>query len=304
MAQAVTDNFNPPTSHVFVRAALAMLLLWIAFPPVGLSMSGWIAVMPLVSLVVEKGSLRRADYGKIWFAGLLYWLATLYFIPIPHPALWLGWIALSMYLACYFPFFVLSGRTMIGRFRIPVFVAVPVAWVGLELLRAHVFTGFGLVFLSHTQYQNPLLIQISDLSGAYTLSFAMTVFAAAAHQFFFARTDSRRPYWSQLVPAFAALAVVIGYGQFTWNQQSTDEDNPLVVALIQGSIDTVLTADKEQAEAIHRKKNGTVSATYSGSSADVERHSAGNLARKRLALSRSAPRDGQVQNAAGRRTGV
>ena len=139
-------------TYVFVRGAVGMLLLWLSFPPIGLHWLAWLALLPLVSLVVEPRRLMRGHYWRIWLAGLFYWLGTFYFIPIPHPLLWFGWIAISLYLACYLPFFVLAARTLVWRFEIPGIVAIPIAWTGWELARSYLFTGMPLVCLSHTQY--------------------------------------------------------------------------------------------------------------------------------------------------------
>ncbi len=243
-----------PANRVFTRAALSMLLLWSAFPPAGLAAIGWVALLPIIHLINDPHNLRLRDYGKIWAVGCLYWLVTFYFIPIPHPALWLGWIAISIYLACYLPFFVVASRTMIQKYRVPLVVAVPVAWVGLELIRSHLLTGMGLVNLSHTQYRYPLLIQISDLGGAYTLSFAMACFAAALSHWISRVRQPNHNAWQYLLLAATILLAVSGYGLWQLRREVQSSGDPLVVALIQGSINTVLTADPELAQEMQQRK--------------------------------------------------
>ena len=56
---------------------------------------------------------------------------------------------------------------------------MPTIWVGLEFVRAHLMTGFSWYYLGHTQYRFIELIQISDLVGAYGVSFVVAASAAA-----------------------------------------------------------------------------------------------------------------------------
>ncbi len=241
--------------YVFVRAAAAMLLLWLAFPPTGFSALGWVALAPLVSLIVDRNLLNRGSYGRIWFVGLLYWLGTFYFIPIPHPLLWFGWLAVSLYLACYLPVFVLSARTMIHGSGIPAVLSIPIAWVGLELIRSYLFTGMGLVCLSHTQYQHPVFIQVSDISGAYTLSFAMMVFVTALYQAVFRFPSIRRFSWVHLLIAAGIFAAVYGYGKYQLERDFSRSEVPLNVALIQGSIDATFPSTEKDFRQAYLKQS-------------------------------------------------
>jgi len=69
-------------------------------------------------------------------AGALYWLT------LPHWATVFGLLALSFYLAFYMPAFVGLARVAVYRWRMPVIFGAPVIWVGLELLRSYLLTGF------------------------------------------------------------------------------------------------------------------------------------------------------------------
>ena len=233
-----------------------MLLLWLSFPPIGFAWMAWFALLPLVSVVVEPRRLMRGHYWAIWFAGLFYWLGTFYFIPIPHPLLWFGWLVISLYLACYLPFFVLSARNLIWRFRIPGLIAIPIAWTGWELARCYLFTGMPLVCLSHTQYLSPTVIQICDLSGSYTLTFAISLFTTALYLTFMRRNRLARPAVFPLLVMLAVVGCVAGYGLFQIGQDNRRAEKPLIVALIQGSIDTVFPATKEEAEELFKEKTG------------------------------------------------
>ena len=77
-----------------------------------------------------------------------------------------------------FPLFVGLSRVAVHRMGVPVIVAAPVVWTGLELARAHVLTGMTMASLGHTQYRWIEVIQISDLAGAFGVSF-LVMFVAA-----------------------------------------------------------------------------------------------------------------------------
>ena len=161
---------------VFMQAFGAYVLLWFSFPPVAWATLAWVALVPLIGLVLLP-ELPGRPYWKLYAAGLLYWLATFYFVPIPHPALWAGWAAVSMYMAVYTPLTIAACRTMVHRWKVPPAIAVPVVWVGVEWIRCHFATGMGMVCLSHSQAKFPALIQFASIGGAYAVTFVMVLFS-------------------------------------------------------------------------------------------------------------------------------
>ena len=120
----------------------------------------------MIWLIESKTLAGRRPYRQLFLAGLLFWLSVFYFIPIPHPALWLGWLTVSAYMAIYTPLSVGFARSLVHRFQIPSVIAIPVVWTGIEWFRSNFATGMAMVCLSHTQYRTPLLIQVADISGA------------------------------------------------------------------------------------------------------------------------------------------
>ena len=188
-------------------ALAGSLLMWAAQPPLALGWLGWIAPVPWLALVREETLVGRRPYRSLWFAALAFWMASLHWLRLPHPAVYLGWIALSAYLAVYLPLFVGLSRVAVHRLRIPLWFAAPVVWTGLELARAHVMTGFMMASLAHTQYRWPLVIQISDLGGEYAVDFVMMTVAAAIAAVLF---PPRQP--SALLPAIVLLGVTMIYG--------------------------------------------------------------------------------------------
>jgi apolipoprotein N-acyltransferase len=201
-----------------VIALVGSLLMWAAQPPLALDWLGWIAPVPWIALVRQQGLKGRRPYGKLWFAALVFWLAALHWLRLPHPAVYLGWFALSAYLAVYLPLFVGLSRVAVHKLRVPLWLAAPVVWTGLELARAHVMTGFMMGSLAHTQAKFPIVIQFADLCGEYGVDFVMILVAAALVDFGFRIAEcglKRRSPARMLAPLFIAAAVlasVLVYG--------------------------------------------------------------------------------------------
>ena len=242
----------PRLSYWSPTLALGMsgaILLWAAFPPLDLPWLAWLALVPWLWLIRLAELPGRRPYLVLFGAGFVHWLAMLYGIRMAHPALNAGWIALAAYLAVYLPAFVGLTRVAVHRLKVSLVVAAPVVWVGLELLRGHLITGMSLGLLAHTQAEIPLLIQISDVAGGYTLSFVVMLVAACLAQIFprgagilpaISSTSHWRKlsYWP-LLPAAAALAGTIAYGSWRLNQSLPGSARPAIsVAMIQGSLDT------------------------------------------------------------------
>src|SRR4051794_10630007 len=154
-------------------------LLWASLPPLALGWLGWIAPIPWLLLVRTRELPGRRPYRALYVAGVAFWLASIYWLCLPHPILSLGWLALSAYLAVYLPLFIILSRVAVHRCSIPLWLAAPIVWTGLELARAHMLTGFLMASLAHTQVNWTMLIQISDMFGEYGVDFVVMLVAAS-----------------------------------------------------------------------------------------------------------------------------
>jgi len=226
----------------FSQSMASCVLLWAALPPLQLGFLAWLAPIPWVRLIERPALEGKRPYLALWLSGFLFWLAAVYWLTLPHWATAFGWLALSFYLAFYTPLFVGLSRIAVHQWRVSPVVAAPVVWTGLELARAHVLGGFLMAALGHTQYRWLSLIQVNDLAGAYAVSFVVMLVAACLARCL-PNGDRKASYWP-LAPALAAVALVIGYGQFRLAEETT-RPGPQV-ALIQGNIETKIKADPNQ----------------------------------------------------------
>ena len=251
---------------------LAGLILWAAFPPFNLWPIAWLGPLPWVYLILRPQAMTRWAYFGIWVGGLVHWLLMLQGIRLAHIGLYFGWVLLAAYLALYLPLFVGLCRVAVHRLRISAVLAAPVVWVGLELARGHIVTGFSAGLLSHTQTDWPALLQIADVFGAYGVSFVMMLVTAAVGQTLFAGrllVGAKPPstaekgrshehdlatmfgplakYWTPLVAALVLVGTLAyGYFRLVENHPGKESDS-LTVALIQGSRDVHVDMTSEDA---------------------------------------------------------
>ena len=139
-------------------------LLLLTYPDFNLTFFAWIAFVPLFFSLEDK-SLRYRFFigyifGVIFFSGILYWLVN---VTIPGAIVLILLLAISpsIFTSFYNP----------GMPQLLHIIAVPSIWVFTEFLRSHLLSGFPWALLGYSQSYNPVLIQISDITGAYGVSF-------------------------------------------------------------------------------------------------------------------------------------
>ncbi len=243
----MSQTSQPWYRSTFAFAAASAVLIWVALPPCNVWLLAWIGPVGLVLLIRRKGLGGQRPYRALWSAGFLFWLAAMHWLRLPHWATSFGWVALAFYLGFYFPVFVGLGRVAVHRLRIPVILAAPVIWTGLELARAHLLTGIRMASLGHTQYRWIELIQLSDLVGAYGVDFVIILVAACLARML--PCDDQPPAVWPLAPAVVLLAAAILYGHFRIRRDDSvpgAQPDRIRVALIQGSIDTEMKSDPQQ----------------------------------------------------------
>ncbi len=251
------------------RAALLVSLLsavtlWASFTPLDWAPLAWVALVPLMLLVrIEQPTSRM--YRAVYAGGLVLNLLALQWMRLGHWTMYGAWVALALYLALAFPLFVGLSRVAVHRLRIPLVLATPMVWVGLEYLRAHVMTGFSWYYLGHTQYRWVEMIQISDLVGAYGVSFVVAMTSAALAGLLPQRVLARlgllpgtvvvelgwrisRQQWAGLAASLVVFSGVLAYG-FIRRDQAEFQPGPRV-ALIQGNFTASVKHDPAQESVI------------------------------------------------------
>eukprot|EP00913_Durusdinium_trenchii_P023419 g21997.t1 len=264
IASARKSPVRAPMRGAWILGLLSAVLLWGAFTPLDWGPLAWLALVP-VCLLVRIPQRTRWMYSAMYVTSLLQCLLTHQWMRLGDRWMYPAWISLSLYLALYVPLFLAISRTAVLRFRIPAVVAVPTVWVAMEFARAHVLSGMAWYFLAHTQYRWLELIQISDVVGAYGVSFVIAMVAACLaglvpNSFLqrlrlmpgdvAAESVSRKKAVLSVAASLAVFAAVLGYG-YVRRSQADFRPGP-VVALIQGNLTTTLKQDPSESGRIFR----------------------------------------------------
>lgn len=212
-------------ARLWVMAVLSGILQVLPFPmagPVPLWRTAlcWIATFPLLWALTRDStaghalSLRQTTAlgylcGIVWYLGNCYWIyQTMYLYggldkPIAAGIL----ILFCLYLGLYHALF----GCLIGSFRRyfgvqGALLLSPFAWVAVELARARI-TGLPWDLLGIAQVDNPILIRLAPITGAYGLSFAI----AAVNALWLIRIQLRERRYTRLLLTVAGVAVIVLY---------------------------------------------------------------------------------------------
>jgi apolipoprotein N-acyltransferase len=162
---------------IYGPAVISGILLVLCYPTIDLFFIAWVALVPFL-LSLDNKSPKEAFLAGL-FLGIPYFFGTQYWIyhSINHyggipflvsiAIVFLLCIYLSLYTGIFALFFSLNMRT--SRFQIPFFA--PFLWVALEFIRSYLFSGFPWSSIGYTQYKFLHIIQISDITGIYGVSF-------------------------------------------------------------------------------------------------------------------------------------
>jgi apolipoprotein N-acyltransferase len=167
----LTDRLS---RHPVTAGLTAGILLWSAFPPVEWSWLAWVALVPLFWLVIQTGPRLRV-YLAAWIGGLAFWLLSVQWVRLLDPTAWLAWVTMALIFSLWWPGFLALTRLAVFRLKLPLMMAAPILWVGMEYIRAYILTGFPWYYLGHSQYRFLTLIQVADITSALGISFLIAL---------------------------------------------------------------------------------------------------------------------------------
>ena len=216
---------------------LFAVLLILAFPNPQISILVWIAFIPLF-FAIDNSSRRKSFTlfylaGIIFFGGILYWLTYV---------TKLGYTILIFYSALYFGVFGLLSNIFLARLRTSKlnflsFLLIPALWVSLEFIRGILFTGFPWGILGYTQYENPIIIQIADITGSYGVSFLIIMVNFVIYAYlskYFRKMLQFSALTFQLIMSAVVIAAVMLYGYYELARD--DIGTGLKLSIVQGNI--------------------------------------------------------------------
>jgi apolipoprotein N-acyltransferase len=222
---------------------LGLLCYYLALPPAEL------APLVLITPVCWAAAVQRPDpvrYRRIFFAAMLFWIASIWWIACPHPLIIAGLILLAAALSCILLLFFISARTAVHCFRVPLIIAVPVCWIGCEYIRCHLFGGFSFCAPEHAFYRFPcFLVPWAAVGGSMLVGGIIMLTGSCFVRFFSAKRRSEKL-------AAAVLILFFPLVSYDWYQDSFRKDSlhrtDAEIAALQGSSQIYLTDSPEQAE--------------------------------------------------------
>ncbi len=213
VALSVPPGWRSLAAH-FVPLILSAVMLALAFPMPGWWWLSYLALVPMVILALKSQRPRRLVWTS-WLVGVLWWLWMVRWI---IPITWPGYVCMALILGAYWPAALGTMRILDRAWRLPMTLALPLAWVSWELVRGHIIAGgFGWFTLAQSQApwrvgQSPWLIASAALFGELTVSFtvAMTngLIVDALTRPWFRPVTAGQTRWGLSLPVVLAVWVV------------------------------------------------------------------------------------------------
>ena len=250
---------------------LTGILLTLSFPKFNFSFLAWIALVPL--LIVTYNTRPKTAFlfgliaGVITYCGILYWIVPT-FTAAGEPRI-LGifcLLLLAIYCGLYVAVFCALNSFLSkslplcrSRFRrnkrgikgdLP--FAAAFLWVSLEYIRAHLFSGFPWGIIGYSQWNFLQIIQITDITGIYGVSFLIVTVNTALSLIFsplplpsFGFAQDRRGERikvrvnkiKNIIIVLLIFSLSFIYGIFTLGNPVKNPEPSIKIAVLQGNID-------------------------------------------------------------------
>ncbi|MFQ5442849.1 MAG: apolipoprotein N-acyltransferase [Thermodesulfobacteriota bacterium] len=240
----------------YSAALLTGVLLILSFAPFGLWPLAWLAFVPLL-LALDGASPVRAFFlaflaGFTFFLGTVYWVVnSMHFygglgLATSVPVMLLLVAFLGVYPGLFGLFFRFRGSCPLKTLFF-----LPVLWTALEYLRSHLFTGFPWVNLGYSQVPFLTVIQVSDITGVWGLSFIIILVNALIFLHVRSFLKGNGVPVKETVITALLIIMVLTYGAFRIKgvAAAASKWKGVTVALAQGNIDQSVKWD-----AAYRKK--------------------------------------------------
>jgi len=223
-----------------IAALLSGIALALSFPRAD---CGWLAFAALIPLLRSaRGASPPVAFRHGWLAGAAFFSILLYWIlgvmtrygGLPVVVGLMVLVLLVGYLAAYVGLFAALVSASTRRWGPAALLLAPVFWVGLELARARLLTGFPWGLIGYTQWRNLAIVQTSAWGGVYLVSF-LVVLANAAFALLLERPARR----GDRVLAAAALVIVAAAhagGRLALRGVGASDGAPITVAAIQANV--------------------------------------------------------------------
>jgi apolipoprotein N-acyltransferase len=224
--------------RLVVLVVLGAIALTASYPPFPLPFLSFFAITPAVLLIrqaVQDGNPRSAFrwgwwYGLVTNALVLYWMVVALWHFTPFSAL--GYFAtiaiIGLFTGVMFWFVV---RIRLAAPRVPLWVALPVAWTALEWLMGHLGdVSFPWLGLGTSLADAPVLVQWADIAGARGVTLWLAWCSVMVVE---GATDVRGAWYVVRRFATVAATVLLALGYGAWRMKTLPIRDVGVIGMVQ-----------------------------------------------------------------------
>ena len=234
------NNFSDCLSslQVLLLIAISMVMLVFVQAPYDAQFFIPVVLVPFI-IAVLCAKHKKTMLGSVYIFSVIYFLYAFQWLwPVTGP----GVIVLSFYMALYFLGSAIIIRHCFFKGIVSLPLLISLVWVVQEFLRGYVFTGLPWLFLAHGLHHQITFIQISDIFGAYGVTFVIAMVNGAIAQSVLHKYFSKvKPLSQKIMVRYLWVSVVLiigsySYGLFRIAQGDQTITQGPIVSAIQGDI--------------------------------------------------------------------
>jgi apolipoprotein N-acyltransferase len=223
----------------------SIVMLTLAFAPVGQFYLAWIGLAPWLVCVAEARSQKSAFFWS-WIAGTLFFIANMWWMASIS---WPGMLALLTVCGVFWAVaaLVIRGAGLLGERTsgkiLRGILGIAVVWTATEWVRGIIFTGLPWLFLGYSQTPILPVCQIADITGSYGVTFwVMCVNALAATAWL--NRDRLRIVLPAAVVVGCITALSMLYGIFRIGQTESCLSPGPTIAVVQSNYPQTNSGEK------------------------------------------------------------
>jgi len=218
-------------------------------PEADISVAAFFAFLPLFYAIrgvsAKDGFEAGVVAGFVCNVGVLYWIAYVV-VKYGYLPLYVGiaaMLAVAAILSVYTGLFA-GGLAFLSLKGGVIALAAPLLWVCVEFGRSHLLTGFPWENLGYSQHRNLLLLQISDVTVVYGISFLVVFVNAVLYDLLNLKEKKSRRHRRGRA-AVVTLGLVLSYGYYKTEKVRADLEKAPggEVMVVQGNIDQSIKWD-------------------------------------------------------------
>lgn len=189
-----------------------------AFPPFDVAELGYLLPIPAVLWLFYQTPSRKQF---LWAVGGGFWLSWVVLMVWLRHVTWFGWLAVATILSLFPLVWTWLVFWMLPKFkdrntlsRIVGILSICSVWTILEFIRTFFLSGLPWLPLAATQWQRPLMLQVSSYTGFYGASFLLMMVGMVIGFYVRHLFKTKQKGWLRICPEFLIGLVVWMFATF------------------------------------------------------------------------------------------